>query len=120
MSCYITIRKKGVYLCSFNRDTEFYKAFEGQASVQWSELRIEDLNAGLSYLEEDMNKYKKAIERYEKSLRYLKKADDVHEAISSIQGFEEEIEEEKEAYYYIKFLVDIWYQDEGKMEWKIG
>ncbi|MBQ8427488.1 MAG: hypothetical protein IJX16_07015 [Clostridia bacterium] len=26
---------------------------------------------------------------------------------------------QKEAFYYIKFLIDIWYQDEGQMEWKI-
>ena len=30
------------------------------------------------------------------------------------------LEEMKEAFYYIKFLITVWYQDEGQMEWIIG
>ena len=30
MSCYITIKKKGVTLCCYNRNTEFYKALSGE------------------------------------------------------------------------------------------
>ena len=120
MSCSVTIRKKGVYICCYNRNTEFYKALEGRPQEKWTEISVEDLDGALSNLEDEMKGYKKAIRRYEKSLEFLKLADDVHEALSSIDSLEETLEELKEAYYYIKFLIDIWYQDEGQMEWKIG
>ena len=120
MSCYITIRKKGVSLCCYNRNTEFYKALEGRPEERWTEIRIEDLDGALSNLENEMNGYKKAIRRYEKSLEFLNEAEDIHEALSSIESLEESLEELKEAFYYIKFLIDVWYQDEGQMEWIIG
>ncbi len=120
MSSYLTIKKKGVTICCYSRNTELYQAFSGYPEVEWTEVGIEDLNTALSNLEEDMKGYEKAIKRYEKSLGFLRKAEDIHETISSIQGLEESLEEKKEAFYYIKFLIEIWYQDEGHMEWQIG
>ena len=120
MSCYITIKKKGVTLCCYNRNTEFYKALSGRPEERWTEIRIEDLDTALSNLKDDMKGYEKAISRYEKSLEFLRDAEAVHETLSSIESLEETLEEKKEAFYYIKFLIDVWYQDEGQMEWQIG
>ena len=120
MSCYVTIRKKGVVLCCYNRNTEFYKALEGRPQERWTEIKIEDLDVSLSNLEDEMKSCQKAILRYEKSLQFLKKTEDVHEVLSSIDSLGETLEEMKEAFYYIKFLITVWYQDEGQMEWKIG
>ena len=89
MSCYITIKKKGVTLCCYNRNTEFYKALSGRPEERWTEIRIEDLDTALSNLKDDMKGYEKAISRYEKSLEFLRDAEAVHETLSSIESLEE-------------------------------
>ena len=49
----------------------------------------------------------------------MKKAEDIYEALSSIDSFEESLEETREAFYYVKFLIEVYNQDKGNMEWKI-
>ncbi len=120
MSTYLTIKKKGVKLCSYSNNSEFYQAFGNFIPCdKWGECSLDDLYYGLNSLEEEIINYKKCVERYKASLHYLKKADDIYEALSSIDSFEESLEETREAFYYVKFLIEVYNQDKGNMEWKI-
>ena len=121
MSSYLQIRKKEVPLCCFNRNTEFYQAFEHKASYDdWSEVTDKELWVGYHDIEDEIKKYEKAIEREKTALKYLKKSDQIYEAISTIDSMGETIDELKEAKAYIRFLIYIWEEEPGGMEWKVG
>lgn len=121
MSSYLSIRKNGVKLCCFNRNTEFYQAFEHKASYdEWSELTDKKLWDGYHDIEEEIKKYEKTIEREKTALNHLRKAQEIYEAIGTIDSIGETIEELKEAKAYIRFLIYIWEESPGGMEWHVG
>ena len=122
MSCYLTVRKKGVELCSFSRNTEFYEALNhGVKFGDWCSCDIDDLRCGCEQLQNEINDYKHQIENENKALQFLHDRENVYCAIDRIDFLEGEIENKVEVLIYIKFLMHVWHQgDEGEMEWMLG
>lgn len=120
MSSYLTIKKKGVKLCSFSRNTMFYEALYGRAPYEnWSKCDIFDLNVGYDALQEEICDYKKAIARENKALNFLTNKDDIYDALGSIDRLQEALDEKYEASMYIKFLMLICQEDTDGLEWII-
>lgn len=121
MSSYLTIKKQGVKICSFSRNTIFYEVLYERVSYdKWTECDIRDLNMGYDDLQEEISNCKKAIERENKALSLLTQKEDIFDTLSSIDSLQETLEEKVEALMYIKFLIHIWEQDKGGLEWILG
>lgn len=120
MSSYLMIKKNGVKLCCFNRNTEFYQAFENIVSFEnWSELTDKQLWRGYDEVVAEIKNYRKAIEREKTALNYLKGTEEIYEAIGTIDSMMDTIEELTDVKAYIRFLIFIWEEDPGGMEWRV-
>lgn len=122
MSCYLTIRKKGVELCSFSRNTDIYEALNEKARFdEWSSCDLEALNAGYEYLKDEIFAYNQKVNNENKALQFLRVKEDIYEAIEKIEWLQEEIRDKTEALNYISFLIHVWHQNgDGEMEWTLG
>lgn len=108
MSSYLSFRKNGVFLTDYSRNTHIYEAFYDQAPYdKWGTVTYEDLLRGLNELFDEKKGYEKAIKRQKTALQYLKDEEAIYEAISSIQGMEEMIEELVDAIAEVRLLMRI-------------
>ena len=120
MSSYLNIRKDGVRLCAYSRNTEFYGALEGMANYEsWSECTAQDFWHGYDYLAEEIEKYEKAVARENAALNYLRTGEEIYNALSSIDSLKETIEEKKEALHVIGFLARMCEDEPGKVECRL-
>lgn len=122
MSCYLTIRKKEVEICSFSRNTYIYEALNARAKFgDWCSCELEALNAGYEYLKEEILDYTHKIENENKALQFLHLKEDIYEAIDKITWLQEEIRDKTEALNYVSFLIHVWHQNgDGDMDWMLG
>lgn len=94
MSSYLSFRKNGVTLTHYSRSTHMYEALSSQAPyAKWRVVTHEDLAYGLAELLDEKKGYEKAIDRQKTVLQYVKQPEEIHGAISTIQGMEDLIEE---------------------------
>lgn len=132
MSSYLSLRKNGVNLISFSRNSEIYQVLKYQAPIgEWAPVDIKALHEGLEELYDSKQRCLNYKKREEKALEYLSSTEDIYEAVSSIQNTEEQIEGIDRCIAHLDLLIEIaketvyeyengvYEKKEIKFEWKI-
>ena len=132
MSSYLSLRKNGVNIISFSRNSEIYQVLKCQAPIgEWAPMDSKVLREGLEELYDSKQRCLDYKKTEEKALEYLSSTEDIYEAVSSIQNIEEQIEGIDRCIAYLDLLIKIARESvyeytngvleekEIKFEWKI-
>lgn len=123
MSSYLSFRKNGVELCSFSRSTKIYQAFPRAPYSEWKEVDGDTLRFGIDSLKEDHESVSRELQIYNRMISNNHLGfDELYELSSSIQGYQDELDEIDRAIHYIDLLIlisDEYACDENKarLEW---
>lgn len=111
MSQYFTIRKNGINVFSFSRNSKEYEALYNKVSYpgDWKPLDIEVVERAISYLKEDMRDKLDRINDLYEALKYFKTDAQVIEALSTIKDIKDEVEEINASIYVLGVIEDTYY-----------